>query len=165
MHALAQFFSHGFLPSRGSFMLDVVFLAMFAVLPVLAYSIYLVKQRRAYALHKRIQITLAAVLLVTVTAFEVDLNFVTKDWRPLAEPSRFYDAGWVDRCLWVHLAFAVPTPLLWVFVIVQGLRYFPNPPQPNAYSRRHARWAWLATVSMFFTAVTGWLFYWMAFVA
>jgi uncharacterized membrane protein YozB (DUF420 family) len=146
-------------------MLDVVFLAMFAVLPVLAVSIYLVKQRRAYALHKRIQITLAAVLLVTVTAFEIDLNYVTKDWRPLAEQSRFYESGWVDRCLWIHLTFAVPTPLIWVFVIMQALRRFPNPPAPNEYSRRHARWGWLATVCMFGTAITGWLFYWMAFVA
>ena len=39
---LAQ--STGFLGTRGSLMLDVVFLAMFAVLPLLALSIYLVKQ-------------------------------------------------------------------------------------------------------------------------
>ena len=165
MLVFAQQSTNGFLPTRGSLMLDVVFLAMFAVLPILAGSIYLVKRRRAFVAHKRIQIVLAVVLLVTVTAFEIDLNFVTKDWRPLAEPSRFYDSGWVDYSLWVHLMFAVPTPLIWVFVIVQALRRFPNPPAPIGYSRRHARWGWLATAGMFLTAVTGWLFYWMAFVA
>ena len=40
-------------------MLDVVFLAMFAVLVALATSVYLVRYRRSYLLHKRIQLTLA----------------------------------------------------------------------------------------------------------
>jgi len=51
----------GFLGTRGSLMLDVVFLAMFAVLPLLALSIYLVKQKK-YALHKLINLILGAVL-------------------------------------------------------------------------------------------------------
>ncbi len=155
---------HGFLPTRATFMLDFVFVAMFAVLPVLAFSIRLVKRRR-YELHKRIQITLAVVLLVAVTAFEIDLNYITKDWRPLAEPSPYFASGWVDYSLWIHLVFAVPTPLLWTFVIVQALRKFPRPVGPNEYSRRHARWAWLATTWMVLTAVTGWIFYYLAFVA
>jgi putative membrane protein len=162
---LAQQTIHGILPTRATFMLDFVFLAMFAILPVLAASLYLVKRLRRYQVHKRIQVTLSVVLLATVAAFEFDLNYITRDWRPLAEPSPYYPSGWVDYCLWIHLAFAVPTPLLWVWVIVQALRKFPKPPEPNTYSRRHARWAWLATFGMFMTAGTGWLFYWMAFVA
>lgn len=146
-------------------MLDLVVVAMAAVLPVLAISIYLVKVHRRYRLHKRIQLALGLILLITVAAFEIDLNFVTKNWRPLAEPSPYYDTGWVNICLGVHLLFAVPTPLLWVFVIVQALRRFPEPPAPGPYSRRHAFWAWLATCGMFLTAGTGWLFYWMAFAA
>ena len=47
---------NGFIPnSRGSLMLDVVFLAMFVVLPVLAVSIWLVKKRGKYQLHKTLQ--------------------------------------------------------------------------------------------------------------
>lgn len=165
MPLFAQQSTHGFLPTRATFMLDFVFVALFAILPTLAYSIYLVKKRRRYVPHKRLQIGLALVLLVTVVAFEVDLTWITRDWRPLAQPSPFYSRGWVDYCLWVHLSFAVPTPLLWLFVIVQALRKFPDPPAPNAYSRRHTLWAWLATAGMICTAVTGWLFYWIAFVA
>ena len=156
--------SHGFLSTRATFMLDFVFVAMFAVLPILAFSIRLVK-RGGYQWHKRIQITLAIVLLVSVAAFEIDLNFITKDWRPLAKPSPYYDSGLVDKCLWVHLAFAVPTPLLWIFVIVQALRKFPTRPAPNEHSRQHIRWAWLATAGMALTAITGWTFYYLAFVA
>jgi uncharacterized membrane protein YozB (DUF420 family) len=154
----------GFLPSRGSFMLDFVFIAMFAVIPILVGSIRLVKKRH-YSWHKRIQITLAIVLLVAVTAFEIDLNFVTKNWRPLAEPSPYYAAGWVDVSLWIHLVYAVPTPFLWGIVIVQALRKFPQPVGPGEHSRQHARWGWLAAGAMALTAVTGWCFYFLAFVA
>ena len=73
---------NGFLGSRASIMLDVVFLAMFFVLPVLAWSIWQVKYRRRYALHKRVQLITAAVLLITVVAFEVDMRWIS---------------GWTDR--------------------------------------------------------------------
>lgn len=155
----------GFLSTRATFMLDFVFVAMFVVVPVLSFSVGLVKFRRRYTWHKRIQIGLAVILLVAVTAFEIDLNYITKNWRPLAEPSPYFATGWVDRWLWIHLAFAVPTPLLWLFVIVQALRKFPRPAAPAAYSRRHATWGWLATATMALTAVTGWIFYWVAFAA
>ncbi|MGE0756662.1 MAG: DUF420 domain-containing protein [Pirellulaceae bacterium] len=162
---LAQDTHRGILPTRATFMLDFVFIAMFAVIPLLAFSIYLVKGARQYTWHKRAQIALAVILLAAVTAFEFDLNFITKDWRPLAEPSPYFATGWVDYSLWIHLAFAVPTPLIWLIVIVQALRRFPHPTGPSAYSRSHARWGWVATVAMTMTAVTGWIFYYLAFVA
>src|SRR5262249_17937431 len=65
----------GFVPgSRGSLMLDVVFVAMFVVVPVLAVSVYLVKYRRQYALHKKLQLATACVLLVAVLLFELDIR-------------------------------------------------------------------------------------------
>ena len=156
----------GFLGTRASLMLDVVFLAMFLVVPVLAFSIYLVRRGR-YALHRKIQLVLGAVLLVTVLAFELDLRFFT-DWRKLAEPSPYYHSE--GRCLvWtalmVHLTFAVPVGFLWAFVIVQALRKFPYPPTPGRHSRSHKFWGWLAVSFMVMTAITGWTFYWLAFVA
>ena len=72
---------------------------------------------------------------------------------------------WVDCSLGVHLFFAIPTAVLWVFVIVQALRKFPAPPIPNQYSRRHILWARLAALEMLMTAFTGWVFYWLAFAA
>lgn len=161
---------HGFLPTRGSVMLDFVFVALFAILPVLAWSIYLVKYRKpdqTYKCewHKRIQLALAAILLVAVTAFEVDMRFITKDWRSLAEASPFYASKIVDYSLWIHLCFAVPTPLLWLFVIVRALQKFPRPAAPGAYSSRHMMWGRIAAGALLMTAVTGWIFYWLAFVA
>jgi cytochrome b subunit of formate dehydrogenase len=67
--------------------------------------------------------------------------------------------------LWVHLFFAIPTAVLWIFVIVQALRKFDDPPLPNAYSAQHKFWGWIAAIEMTLTAVTGWAFYYLAFVA
>jgi len=157
----------GFLPWRGSLMLDAVFVAMFLVLPVLGWSIQQAKRGR-YLLHKRVQLALAVVLLLAVGAFEIDMQLFT-DWRVQATASPYYDAGsgagLAVVALWVHLVFACTTAVLWVFVIVQGLRKIPHPPQPGPYSRTHARWAKIAAVDMCLTAVTGWVFYYLAFVA
>ena len=148
-------------------MLDAVFLAMFLVLPVMGYSIYIVRYRANYALHKKLQLALGAVLAVAVTLFEVDVRL--NDWRPRAELSPFYREEWsqglVNWSLWIHLVFAVTTALLWIFVIVQALRKIPSPPGPSAYSAPHRLWARLAAIDMTLTAITGWVFYYLAFVA
>jgi putative membrane protein len=156
----------GFLGTRASLMLDVVFLAMFAVLPVLAWSVYQVKYHRRYLLHKRVQLTLGVVLLVTVALFETDMRI--NGWRDRAEASRFWDqagTNWVDVALAIHLCFAVTTALAWIVVIARALANFPSPPVPGPHSPWHRRWAKVAALDMLFTALTGWLFYWLAFVA
>jgi uncharacterized membrane protein YozB (DUF420 family) len=163
----------GFLPWRGSLMLDVVFLAMFLVIPVMAWSIRQAKAGR-YALHKRVQLGLGVVLLVAVTCFELDMQLFT-DWRVRAAGwderpgSPYYDpvsdSGIVVYALWVHLVFAVSTAVLWIYVIVQGVRKFPSPPQPGPYSPTHVRWARIAAWDMFLTALTGWMSYYLAFIA
>jgi putative membrane protein len=161
---------NGFVPgSRGSLMLDVVFVAMFVVVPLLAVSIYFVKFRRQYGLHKRLQLVMAGVLLVAVTFFELDMQFFT-NWEDRAEGSPYFDRDNKWGCpagisLIVHLSFAVPTLVLWIAVVVQALRKFSQPPLPGPHSRWHARWGMLAAAGMALTAVTGWLFYWLAFMA
>ena len=157
----------GFLGTRGSLMLDIVFLAMFAVLPVLAVSIALVK-RTHFAWHKTLQLILGSVLLLAVVAFEIDMRMT--GWEARAIPSPYFEAAAKWSCpagisLIIHLFFAVPTTLLWIFVIVMALRRFASPPRPNSYSAAHKFWAWLATVEMVGTAITGWIFYYLAFIA
>jgi uncharacterized membrane protein YozB (DUF420 family) len=160
----------GFLPfGRGSLMLDVVFVAMFVIVPLLGLSLWLVKSRRNYQLHKTLQLAMASVLLVAVLLFEIDMQFFTQ-WEDRAAESPYFDAAnkWsclAGRALLVHLAFAVPTLFLWIAVVVQALRKFSRPPAPGPHSQWHARWATLAATGMFLTAVTGWIFYWLAFVA
>jgi len=158
----------GFLGGRASLMLDVVFLTMFVVVPVLAASVYLVKYRRQFQLHKALQLLMASVLLAAVLLFEIDMRL--NGWEQRADPSPYFDPAHKWTCpvgisLIVHLSFAVPTLLLWIYVVVQALRKFSRAPQPGSHSRSHARTGWLAAGGMTMTAVTGWIFYWLAFVA
>ena len=158
---------NGFLGTRGSFMLDVVFLAMMLVLPIMGISRFLVRNRGKHALHRRIQLILAVVLLAAVIAFEVDVRVF--GWRDRAAPSPFWQDGawndWIDYSLIVHLCFAIPTPFIWGGVIWGALRGFPKPTRPGAHSKTHRRWGTIAMVMMAMTSITGWIFYWLAFVA
>ncbi len=153
----------GFLPfSRASGILDLVALALVVILPALAYSIYLVRARRRYEAHRRIQIVLSIVLLAAVTVFEVDMR--VHGWRQFAEASPYYETL-VDPVLRIHLVFAISTTLMWIYVVFGALRHFPRPTLPNEYSRKHRRLAWIATIDLLCPAITGWAFYFLAFVA
>lgn len=153
----------GFLGTRASLMLDIVFLAMFVVLPVLGWSIYQVKTLGRYALHKRVQLTLGGVLLATVALFEFDMRIY--GWEHLAKDSPYWAGGTVETALGIHLCFAVTTAALWIVVITRALRNFPSPPLPGLHSVWHKRWGWIAAIDMALTSLTGWIFYWLAFAA
>jgi uncharacterized membrane protein YozB (DUF420 family) len=154
--------ANGFLPTRGSIVLDAIFIGMFLISAAMIISVCLVRFRKQYRVHRRLQIWLAVFLAVAVVVFEIDVRFIT-DWRKLAEPSRFYESGMVDRWLWIHLAFAIPTPFIWIFVVVKALRKFAPDAVPNDHSRSHRFWGWIAVASMLMTAITGCVFYWLAF--
>jgi putative membrane protein len=133
-----------------------------------------VKYRRQYAWHKRLQLTMATVLLIAVLLFEVDIRINGWEQRAAGIPSGtgspYFDPEhkWTSPAgvaLLVHLSFAIPTLLLWTIVVIQALRKFSRPPQPGVHSRWHVRWATLGAAGMVLTALTGWMFYWLAFVA
>jgi putative membrane protein len=158
----------GFLPGRASLMLDVVVVAMFFVLIALAFSIYLVKYRRQFGRHKFIQLALASALLVVLVLFEIDVHFIDR-WTERADASPYFDAatrsGLVIKALAVHLVFATTTFGLWLMVIIRALCSFPRPPEPGKHSDFHRRWGTVAAIDMVLTTLTGWIFYWLAFVA
>lgn len=152
----------GFLGTRASFMLDAVCVGMVVVMLALTWSIRQARVRRNYQLHKRVQLGLAALLLVVLTAFELDVRL--NGWQHRAAGSldgRPTQA--VFTALGIHLCFAITTVVLWVVVIVRALRRFPNPPVPNEHSAFHRRFGWLAVIDMLLTTVTGWVFYILAF--
>ncbi len=153
----------GFLGTRASLMTDVVFLAMFAVLPVLWWSVQQARRGR-FVLHRNVQVVLCAVLAVAVAAFEVDVRVYGWEDRAAGEIGGSASTT-VWRALQVHLVFAITTVVLWPVVLVRALRNFPNPPIPAEHSRFHRRWARIAAADMVMTAVTGWCFYWLAFVS
>jgi hypothetical protein len=60
--------------------------------------------------------------------------------------------------------FAIPTFLLWTLVVVRAVQGFPRPAAPSPHSRSHVFWGRIAAGGMAMTTVTGWLFYYAAFV-
>lgn len=159
---------HGFLPfSRATVMFDVVAVALVGFLPALVWGVTLAK-RGDFIRHKRVQVTLGVVLLVTVALFELDVQIAKfrfeGGWRELTVSSPYHGPP-IDRLLRVHLVFAVVTAVLWTITILQALMTFPNPPSPGPYGRNHKVLGWASTIGMFATSMTGWIFYYMAFVA
>lgn len=159
----------GFLGYNASFMLDVVVCALLLVAPALLYSVYEVKFRRHYVRHRNLQVTLGAVLLVTVVAFEVDLQIVHNGWESIVTAARptlsEADLVRIRGVLWIHLVFAISTPLLWIVTLTLAWKRFPSPPAPSAHSRLHKTLGWISTGDLLLTSATGLLFYYVAFIA
>lgn len=152
----------GFLGSRASLGMDVVLVGLLALLPVLAWSIHLVRRGR-YAAHKRMQLAIVALLALAIVVFEIDIRLVS-DWKPRARPSPYWPGG-VLAALAVHLVFAISSLGLLVWVVVEALQRFPVPPAPGTHGARHRLHARLAAADLVLTALTGSLFYWLAFVS
>ena len=155
----------GFLGTRASLGMDVVLVGLIALLPVLAWSVSLVR-RGAYAAHKRLQIFIAAALLAAIVVFEIDVRLIS-DWKvraAAAGQNPWWPAG-VLTALGIHLIFAVSTLVLWIWVVWEAFLRFPVPPTPGSHGPRHRVMARLAALDLVLTAVTGTIFYWLAFVA
>jgi putative membrane protein len=153
----------GFIPqSRGSFMLDLVAVAMFAVLPALAFGIHLVKDKLNYAAHKKVMLTISATLAVAVILFELEMRLV--GWRDLAAPSPYYDTL-MPFALGIHLVCSISTVGALIATVWFAVRGFPIPPIPGAHSPQHKKLGKLSALGLFLTSITGWIFYYLAFIA
>jgi putative membrane protein len=161
---------NGFLGNNASLMLDVVVCALVLVVPALLFSLYAVKIQRNYALHKIMQLTLGIVLLVAVSAFEIDMrlhggwmNIVNKPDQPIHLDGAEMET--VKTLLWVHLVFAISTPIFWATTITLALKRFPNPPKPSEHSALHKKLGWISAIDITLTSITGLIFYYFAFIA
>ncbi|NRA43454.1 MAG: DUF420 domain-containing protein [Oligoflexales bacterium] len=154
----------GFLPfsDRSFFMMDFVCVAMLLVLPAIAFGIYMVRFKKSYDFHKKWQLAIAIILLVAVVCFELEVRF--SNWQEAAKLSPFYQT-WLYPALVIHLIFAISTVFLWIACIYGAIKKFTKPPRPSIYSPKHKLLGRLSVAGMFGTAVTGWIFYYVAFVA
>jgi hypothetical protein len=162
--------SHGFLGNDASFMLDFVVCALVLLVPLLAYSIWLVKVRKAYATHRNLQCLLAVILAVAVAAFEVDMrlhggwkNIVNKD--PAHPRLDSVELAQVQNYLYTHLVFAITTPFLWGATLWLAWKRFPDPPLPGPHSRLHKTVGWASAIDLALTSATGLWFYFSAFIS
>lgn len=157
----------GFLGYKTSFMLDAVVVALVLVVPILLFSLYSVKVKRQYTLHRNLQLMLAFLLLAAVMAFEVDLHVIQGGWKNVVRKGPEISQSQLDyiqNVLRFHLIFAGSTPFLWLITIVLALRSMPNPPAPCPHSALHKKLGWASTIDLVITSVTGLFFYYTAFI-
>ncbi len=163
------FMSQGFLGYHATFMLDVVVCALVLLVPALAVSVYLVKYRRQYAWHRRLQLMLAGILFLAVAAFEVDVQMVHHGWQNIVKSARpdmsTESLNFARSVLYVHLVFAISTPLLWLLTISLALLKFGKPAFPSRHSPLHKFLGWCSAGDLALTSATGLLFYYFAFIA
>jgi len=153
----------GFLAfSRGTMMLDIIAIGLFAFVPLLAYSLYKVRAHKAYETHRRYQTFLSTLLLILVSLFELELRLY--GWRQHAEASPYYNTI-IPPFLNVHLTFAISTSILWMVTFVTAYRRFERPAVPNTFSRKHIVLGRVTVIGTLLTGVTGWIFYYLAFIA
>ncbi len=153
---------NGFLPgSRGTLMMDTVVTAMLIIVPAALFGRRLARTGH-YELHRKVQLALAATLGVAVLAFEVEVRVT--GWRERAEPSPFYDTI-LFPWLYFHVTAAVTASLLWIAATAHGLRRMPRPAAPGPGSVWHKRLGKATIVATCATAATGWVFFYLAFVA
>ncbi|MFN0055968.1 MAG: DUF420 domain-containing protein [Planctomycetales bacterium] len=158
---------NGFLGYPASLMLDVVVCALIVVVPTLAFSLYTVKVRRNYPLHKKLQLLLGGVLLVAVGLFEIDMRLQGGFEQILKKRSRPLNAAELasfKTLLWVHLTFAISTVVLWCTTLWLAWNRIPNPPAPSPHSPVHKILGWLSAIDITLTSVTGLLVYYYGFV-
>ncbi len=153
----------GFLGTRASLAMDTMVTLMVLVVLALAWSVYQVRVGRRFQLHRAFQLGLSCALLVAIVLFEMDVRF--NGWE---ERSAGAVDGTASTAVWtalgIHLIFAVFSVLLWPVVIVRAMRNFGRSPRPGAHSAWHRRWAPIGAIGMTLTAVSCWVFYWLAFV-
>lgn len=157
----------GFLGYHASLMLDAVVVALVLVVPVLIFSLYSVKIRRRYTLHRNLQLGLAITLLIAVLAFEIDMHVVQGGWVQVVQkgpPVSPEQLGKIRQVLRIHLCFAGSTPFLWATTIILALRRMPSPPMPCSHSGLHKTLGWLSTIDLVLTSITGLIFYYVAFI-
>jgi len=145
-------FPRGFLGTRGDLLMDIVILALVAVVPIVFYNWHLARTGR-YPLHKTMQISLAVLLGAVVGLFEYNLRLQGGIFTATAA-SGYAGTGTLNFWIYFHTFFAITTILVWVGLIVVSLRRFPNPPAPGAFSGRHRFWGRVGMVWMLVTGVT-----------
>jgi hypothetical protein len=145
-------FSRGFLGTRGDLLMDIVILALVAVVPIVFYNWRLARTGR-YRRHKTMQVSLAVLLGAVVGLFEYNLRLQGGIFTATAA-SGYAGTATLNFWIYCHTFFAITTILVWAGLIVVSLRRFPNPPAPGAFSGMHRFWGRVGMIWMLVTGVT-----------
>lgn len=142
-------------------MLDFVSVAMVIAIPAFLFGARQAMSKN-YRTHKLIMTSLSAILLTAVALFEYEMR--TIGWEHLAEPSPYFGET-LDNTLYIHLFFSVSTAVSLLITVGLAFKKFSRIPKPNSHSYVHRIVGRVSIGGLIMTSITGWIFYWMAFVA
>lgn len=145
-------FPQGFLGTRADLLMDIVIVALLAVVPIVLYNWHLAR-RGDYPRHKALQITLATLLALVVGLFEYNLRLQGGIFVATAASS-YAGTPTLNFWIYLHTFFAITTLVIWIVLIALSLRRFPKPPAPNAFSGTHRLWGRVGMVWMLVTGLT-----------
>lgn len=146
---------------RAPIILTVLALSLFFVVPLMVWSIRQVRLGK-YLLHKRTQTGTSVALFILLIFFEMQIPGT--DWMKHTATSSFSEDT-IRNYLSVHKSIAISMTLLWTLTLSLALWRTPSSPRPSPHSRLHKILGISSAVMMIITAISGWIFYWMAFIA
>ncbi len=142
-------------------LIDVVNFSFIVIVPTLIYSWTKVR-RGEYLLHKKVQLTLFAVLFVAVILFEIDLRQRGGIFE-MVKDSQFSDTMMLNGLIWFHMFVSITTSIIWTGLIAMSLWKFASPPVPNSFSGAHKLFGRIGMIDMILTGVTGVMLYFLGF--
>lgn len=145
-------FPQGFLGTRADLLMDIVIVALVAVVPIVLYNWQLARNGD-YPRHKALQIALATLLALVVGLFEYNLRLQGGIFVATAASS-YAGTPTLNFWIYLHTFFAITTLVIWVALIALSLRRFPKPPAPNSFSGTHRLWGRIGMVWMLVTGLT-----------
>ncbi len=151
-------FPPSFLGARCDVLMDIVVISMAIILPLLWYSIKKVKQDRAFATHKKIQIIMFLVLFFVVLLFEYDMKQHGGIFE-MVKGSSFENTFFLNFTIYFHTLLSILTSLTWILLIIFSLIKFDRNPKPNSFSKRHKFWGKMGVWGMYLTSITGIMLY------
>jgi putative membrane protein len=111
-------------------------------------------------------ILLGVTLFAAVAAFEIDMRLqggVEEILKKRASPLTIAQHRFFWNVMYVHLFFAITTVPLWITTLILAWKRFPSPPFPSTHSSLHKPLAWLSTIDITMTSVTGLAVYYYGF--
>lgn len=149
----------GFLGTNAPFMMDLVMVALLVINPALFWSIKQAKLGR-YELHKKVQITLATVLLISVVLFELEIRLANGIVNIIGE-EKFTTT--FQSVLYVHIFFSVTTTILWAVVTIKAIKLYTPQGFPDHYVKTHKTMGFLGALDLVLTTITGYAVYYLGF--
>ena len=142
-------------------LIDIVNFSFVIIVLTLIYS-WLKVRNGEYSFHKKIQLTLFAVLFVAVILFELDLRARGGIFK-MVEQSQFAGTAFLNGLIWFHLFASITTSLIWVGLVAFSLWKFASPPVPNKFSGIHKLFGKIGMLDMILTGITGVMLYVLGF--